>query len=374
MKYLLRLKSTSNVRISLPIWAAMLAVLLGLSVANAQASGPALDITNQVAASPNTQVTVPMNLATNGSNISSIAFSVDLDENWLTLDSSDNNGDGIPDAVALSLPSGFIGSVSFDGSDTDGEIDVAIFSFSPSATLSDGQIAAITFDVGNPSTTTEAAVNFSLNPVASFGDPAGNDVPGTTDDGSVLIDVPVPPTVTPTPPPTSTGNVVIPLISAGELSVDWTGVIFPQTSLAGQDILAYAINETWTVSDTTQLGAGWHVTIMADDHLRGSQDPANRVINVGTSHDFQVECLDSDIAPAPGVASGGNLPTCAGGVQPIPNSSLGSTETPLTILSAATSNGLGAYGFVPRFQLLVPGTTIIDTYTTNIFVDVIAGP
>ncbi len=167
-------------------------------------------------------------------------------------------------------------------------------------------------------------------------------------------------------------NVCAPVISSGELSVEWTSVIFPPTSIAGFEVLANAITQTWTVSDTTNFGAGWHVTLIAEDHLRGEQDRDNRVINVGTTHDFKVSCLDSDVEPVVGASTAGNLPTCSIGAQPIPNSAL--AETPLTILSAAQSDGIGPYTFVPRFELIIPGTTLIDVYGTNIFVDAIAGP
>lgn len=179
------------------------------------------------------------------------------------------------------------------------------------------------------------------------------------------VTVPITPTVTPTP---SDSNVVIPLISAGDLSVGWDSVIFPQTSLAGLDVLAYAIDQTWTVSDTTNLGAGWHVTVIADDHLRGEGDPANRVINVGSSHDFKVSCLDGETSTVSGDSV--NLPSCSVGAQPVPLVG----ESPLTMLSANAGDGMGTYNFIPHFQLLVPGTTIIDTYRTNIYVDAIAGP
>ena len=58
----------------------------------------------------------------------------------------------------------------------------------------------MTLDVGSPSSATEAAVNFSPDPAASFGDTSGQSVPGTTDNGSVLI------------APTSTYEVYLPLL------------------------------------------------------------------------------------------------------------------------------------------------------------------
>lgn len=199
-------------RALMPFLMAIFAVLFGLGSASAQ-GGPELDISNQVEASPNGQVSLPVVFTPNGSNISAMSFSVDFDETWLTFDATDGNGDGVPDAIALNAPSGFQGSVTYDPNDTDGELDFFIADlFPPLAAVPDGQIATITFNVGNPSSTTEAGVNFSSAPSASFGDAGGVDVPGSADNGSVLINVSAPPTVTPTPtttPPVSSTHQLI---------------------------------------------------------------------------------------------------------------------------------------------------------------------
>ena len=164
----------------------------------AQSGGPELSIPDQVAATPNTQVTVPINFSADGNSINSLALSVDIDESALTFDGSDGNGDGAPDAVTMSLPAGYIASVSYDASDTDGEIDIAIFTLS-SVPLPDGQIGSITLGTGG--TSGDAVVGFSSDPVASFGNTSGQSVAGTTDGGSVLIGTAPPP-----PTPTSTSS------------------------------------------------------------------------------------------------------------------------------------------------------------------------
>ncbi len=162
-----------------------------LSISGSSGGNPALDIQDQVAASSNSQVTVPVTFAANGSNISSLVFSVDYDQSLLTFDATDSDADGIPDAVSLNVPAAFGGAgVTFDGSDDDGELDFFIADIAPPlASLPNGTIAEITFEVGDPDSTTEAAVNFSSDPAASFGDTDGNDATGTTDNGSVLISV-----------------------------------------------------------------------------------------------------------------------------------------------------------------------------------------
>lgn len=172
---------------------AVLAVLLvswGPLSAAAPTTGPILTIPDQAPASAGGAVTVPVTLTTNGHAITSLTFSLDYDEAWLSLDPTDGDGDGIPDAVTFSVPAAFAAGATLDVGDTDGELDVFIADMStPLATLSDGEIVSITLGVASPSSTTKAAVDFSQDPAASFGDPAGQSIPGTTDDGSVLISV-----------------------------------------------------------------------------------------------------------------------------------------------------------------------------------------
>ncbi|MFQ5858180.1 MAG: phytase [Anaerolineae bacterium] len=152
------------------------------------AEGPVLTIPDQVPAWPGGSVKLPISLAANGNAISNLTFSVDYDNTWLTFDPTDTDGDSIPSAVTLNLPGSFNASVNFDEADTDGELDFLITDlFPPLSSLSDRIIASITLSVGSPPGTTEATVNFSRDPVASFEDPSGQRIPGTADGGSVLI-------------------------------------------------------------------------------------------------------------------------------------------------------------------------------------------
>ncbi len=150
--------------------------------------GPALAIPDDVPASPAGSANVPVNYTANGHSISSVILSVDYDEEWLSFDATDGNGDGIPDTVTFNLPSAFNGSVTFDATDTDGELDFFMADlFPPLASLSDGEIVSIELDVGEAPGGTVTVVGFSQDPAASFGNTEGQSVPGTTDDGSVII-------------------------------------------------------------------------------------------------------------------------------------------------------------------------------------------
>jgi hypothetical protein len=135
---------------------------------------------DQVSAAPGGLATVPVTFDANGHNITSLAFSVDCDETWLALDPADHDGNGIPDAVVFSLPGDFTASVTFDGGDSDGEVDIFIGDIAPPLTsLSDGPIVFMILDAGSSPGSTQGAVLFSLDPAASFGDTSGQSVPGT---------------------------------------------------------------------------------------------------------------------------------------------------------------------------------------------------
>jgi hypothetical protein len=141
--------------------------------------GPALTMPEEVQAVAG-QAIVPLTFAANGHSITSLAFSVDYDETWLALDPTDRDGNGVPDAVVFSLPGDFTYSVTLDEGDADGEVDIFIGDITPPLTsLSDGPFVFMLLDADSSPDGTQGAVLFSLDPVASFGDTAGQSVPGT---------------------------------------------------------------------------------------------------------------------------------------------------------------------------------------------------
>jgi hypothetical protein len=156
------------------------------------AANPGLTVPDRAPAAPNSTVTLPITFAAGDHQISSLIFSLDYDQAWLSFDPTDGDEDGIPDAVTLNLPAGFNGSVMFNAGDADGELDFFVAdTFPPLAWLPDGTLASVTLHTGVPPTSTEAAVNFSADPAASFGNTAGQSVPGITDNGSVWIELPL---------------------------------------------------------------------------------------------------------------------------------------------------------------------------------------
>ena len=124
---------------------------------------------------------VPVDFSSGGASIASVGFSLDYDESCLSYDSYDG------------IPTGFVEAVSHDAGDTDGELDISIYdATTPIATLSDGTLLSITFNVDaacitSDGSTTDVSVNFSSAPAATFGDPNGDDVTGTTSGGTLTL-------------------------------------------------------------------------------------------------------------------------------------------------------------------------------------------
>ncbi len=132
-------------------------------------------------------VQVPVRFQAAGAQISAALFVLDYDEQWLTLDPTDANDDGIPDAVAFSLPPGFSGLVP-NVNTSSGTISIFVGDLSPPlGPLSDGELLSITFAVENAASNNSAAIGFASNPPISFGSPQGSSINGTSSGGTVQI-------------------------------------------------------------------------------------------------------------------------------------------------------------------------------------------
>ena len=146
---------------------------------------PGLRIPDNISSNPGSNVVIPVTLTTNGAQVASMVFSIDYNQQWLTFDPD------VPDAIVLTLPpgKGFVGSCSFDASDTDGEIDCYILDFSePLDPLPDGVFLEFILQTGNPESPVVATVNFSTDPSPSFGDTSGQSIgAGLIESGSVMI-------------------------------------------------------------------------------------------------------------------------------------------------------------------------------------------
>lgn len=136
-----------------------------------------LSVPNEKGAVAGKQVTLPLRLDPQGALISSMVFSVDYDQSWLTYDTATFN-----------LPQGYLASVQHDPADVDGELDFVIYYpglDAPALAVQD--VVTITFTAGKPQGDFLAVVKSSPDPTASFGSAAGTSLPGVMTDGSVLI-------------------------------------------------------------------------------------------------------------------------------------------------------------------------------------------
>lgn len=122
--------------------------------------------------------TLPVTLHANAYAVAATAFSIDYDETWLTFDSTDGNGDGVPDALRFRGPAAFSLSVMVDNTDVDGEIDVVIADLLPPiSALPDGIMVELTLRAGSPPVPVDAPVKFASAPALSFGTTTGQSIP-----------------------------------------------------------------------------------------------------------------------------------------------------------------------------------------------------
>jgi len=170
-------------------------------------SRPALSIGTHAATGGGT-VQVPVTFAADDAQVAAVAFVIDYDEAWLTLDQTDANGDNIPDALSLSLPVGFSATVP-QVNPTTGTVMILVGDLMPPlASLPDGALLTLTFGVNNPQTNASAVIGFASTPAVSFGTTTGTSLAGTASGGAVQIapgNVP--------PPVTSDYTLYLPLIS-----------------------------------------------------------------------------------------------------------------------------------------------------------------
>lgn len=163
------------------IWGGGTAACMGGAMGPLGSLAPAGDITLRLPvkkpAVPGEQVTLPLRLDPQGQAISSMVFSVDYDQSWLSYASAQ-----------FSLPEGYVASAVHDPLDSDGELDVVIYYPGLDAPPLPAQdVVYITFTAGKPEGDFLAVVKSSQDPAASFGSPGGASLPGYLADGSVLL-------------------------------------------------------------------------------------------------------------------------------------------------------------------------------------------
>lgn len=148
--------------------------------------GLALSIPAGLTAERDGKVLVPIHLATGGSQLNSLIFSLDYDESTFAFDPTDADHDGVPDAVRIDLGA-TIRSVTVNSDDAYGELDFIFTSFS-SVPFPDGIVAEVELE-HHGSSSEEVAMRLSRSPAPSFGGVSGQSLPGQAHDGSVVFNL-----------------------------------------------------------------------------------------------------------------------------------------------------------------------------------------
>lgn len=179
---------------SAPRWAVAAALLP--NARNAQQAVPSFLLSPQLIIADETRVmsgasfTLPVTLQSHGHTVAATAFSINYDEQWLSFDPADGNGDGVPDALRFRGPASFSLSVMVDNNDRDGEIDVVIADlFPPISALPDGIVVELTLRAASSTSPVDAPVKFSTAPNVSFSTATGQSIPAPSGgvDGVVHI-------------------------------------------------------------------------------------------------------------------------------------------------------------------------------------------
>lgn len=145
-------------------------------------AGPSISMDSNVAASANSTVDMPVRFKSNGTSISSIIFSIDYDQNYLTFDPT------LPNSITMSLPNGFVGGCTPNIVDPFAEINCFLYDPAPPLTaLTDGVLATIRLRTKSAANGTNAVVAFSTTNPTSFGNTSGQAEAGNIQNGSVCI-------------------------------------------------------------------------------------------------------------------------------------------------------------------------------------------
>lgn len=137
----------------------------------------------QQAAQPGSTTAVAIALTTAGNEVAAAAFALHLDPQVVSLDPTDSDGDGVPDAVMVNAPAGMSRSVTWN--EAAQRLEVALFGVAfPLPTLADGALVTVTLAV-------DAAAPAGSSPLTleqvSLGDANGQDITVIAGDGSLAI-------------------------------------------------------------------------------------------------------------------------------------------------------------------------------------------
>ncbi len=154
-----------------------LLLLLAASAVRAQETGPQLIIDGTVQVILGVPVHVQVEFVGQAFDVTSVAFSLDLQTELMSFDEADDDGDDMYDDVTFPLGAPALAHVEYDETDDDGELDFLLANLS-GLPLPDGPLVEIEF-LPSRDGCLSAGIRFSSDPLPSFGNSEGQDVEGT---------------------------------------------------------------------------------------------------------------------------------------------------------------------------------------------------
>ena len=134
-------------------------------------------------AQPGQTATVTVNFNPAGNQVAAASFALVIDPSQLGFDATDANGDGLPDAVQLTVPAGMSKSVQWNAAQN--RLEVAVFGASlPLPTLGEGVLATVNLQVAATAAPGVTTLGVAL---ASLGDTEGQDLAVAPTSGVLTI-------------------------------------------------------------------------------------------------------------------------------------------------------------------------------------------
>lgn len=138
----------------------------------------------------NETIQVPVHMTTLGGALASAAFSIDYASECLAIDPTDDDLDGVPDAVRYDGPAGVDLEASVETVNTEGRLDVVLSTEPANNVLGDGHILTLEFQTlcdSPPLSPQISLLEYSGTPGPVFGSADGEVWPGTSVGGSVTL-------------------------------------------------------------------------------------------------------------------------------------------------------------------------------------------
>jgi hypothetical protein len=145
---------------------------------------PLVGLPNRMPAPVGDRIDIPVSFDSGDHQIAEIELTLDYDQSWLRFDTTDGDGDGVPDAVDLALPDGFAVKITHDAASANGELMIRVSSLggTPKA-LPDGSWLTLSLVTAQKPGTSASGIAFGPNKGVKLRDLAGNEVSARTSGG-----------------------------------------------------------------------------------------------------------------------------------------------------------------------------------------------